>query len=78
MNDQARKDLGTDRMRLELEGGDHAEVAAAAPEPPKEIGVLRFARDHDAPVRQHDPCREQVVDGHPVLATEPSEPAPEG
>lgn len=37
MNDQTRKDVGTDRVGLKFEGTDYPEVTAAASESSKEI-----------------------------------------
>jgi hypothetical protein len=43
--EHAAEDLRSDRIQPEFEGSHHAEVAAAAAQPPEERGVLGSARD---------------------------------
>ena len=64
-------------MRAVLEGGHHAEVAAAAAERPEQIAIGVLARGDDLAGREHDLGRQQVVDGHPVLAHQPGDAAAE-
>ena len=68
----------TDRVQLELELGDDAEVAPAALERPQQVGVLVGGGPHAPPVGQHHLGRHEVVDGEPARAREPSHPAAEG
>src|SRR5947209_2264084 len=60
-------------MEPELEAGDHAEVAAAAPERPEEVRVLGRAGAHHLTGRGYDLGRFKVVNRHAVLAAEPAE-----
>ena len=60
-------------MESELEAGDHAEVAAAAPERPEEVGVLGRTGAHHLTGRGHDLGGLEIVHGHAVLAAEPAE-----
>ena len=78
MDDQTGQHLGTDWVRLKLKRGDDTEIAAAAPDTPEELRIIGFARRHRAPICKHDACRQQIVDRHPVLSTEPSEPTAQG
>jgi hypothetical protein len=64
-------------MELELEGGDDAEVAAAAAQRPEEVRVLVGRRADEAPVGGDQLAGEQVVAGEPVLALEPARAAAE-
>ena len=66
-----------DRVRAVLERGHHAEVAAATAESPEEVAIGVLARGDDLAGRQHHLGRQQVVDGHPVFAHQPRDPAPE-
>jgi hypothetical protein len=68
---------GGDRVRLELERGHDAEVAAAPADRPEEVGIALLARGDDSAGREHDLGRQQVVHGHPVLAHQPGDPAAE-
>ena len=53
-------------MQAQLEGGDDAEVAAAAAQRPVQVRVLVGARAHLAAVGEDDLGGDEVVDGHPV------------
>ena len=55
----------------EVEPRDDAEVAAAAPQPPEQVGVLVGRRADQLAVRRHDLVPERVVAGQPELPTEP-------
>ena len=57
-------------------GGD-AEVAAAAAQPPEQVGVLLLAGAHDRPVGRDDLCGQQVVAGQAVAPREVADPAAE-
>ena len=57
-----------DRVQLEEEAGDDAEIAAAAAQRPEQVGVLLLAGGDEAAVGQHDVGLEQIVDGQAVLA----------
>ena len=61
-------DGGPDRVHGEFELGDHAEVAAAAPQRPEQVGVFLLAGPHQLTVGRYHLGREQVVAGQPVLA----------
>ena len=68
--------------RTEVEGTegelrDDAEVAAAAPQRPEQVGVLRRRRGHDLAGSQHDLELGKIVTGEPVLAGEPADAAAE-
>ena len=63
--------------RPEEERGDDAEVPAAAPERPEQVGVLVGARADAFAAREHDVRLEQVVDREPVLAAEVADAAAE-
>ena len=67
-----------DRVQLEAERGDDAEVAAAAAQRPEEIGVLLLVRRDEAAVGEHDVGLEQIVDGQAELAGEMADAAAEG
>ena len=64
-------------MKAELEGGDDAEVAAAPPQRPEQIGVVAFAGPQQLAVGRHHVGGQQIVDREPVLAAEPAETAAE-
>jgi hypothetical protein len=65
-------------VQAELEVHHDAEVAAAAPNSPEELGVLVGAGGEELAVGRDDVDREELVDGEPVLAHDPADPAPEG
>ena len=56
------------RMRRVLERGHDAEVPAAAPKGPEEVGVLVLARAEVAPVGGDELAGDEVVDGHAVCS----------
>ena len=70
--------IGPDRVQLERELGDDAEVAAAAAQAPEQVGVLVVGRGHDAAVGGHDLGLDQVVAREAELALEPPAAAAEG
>jgi len=57
-----------DRVELEHETGDDAEIAAAAAERPEQVGVLFLARGDEAAVGEHNIGLDQIVDGEAVFA----------
>ena len=65
-------------MQRELERRHDAEVAAAAPQGPQQVGVLVLAGADQPPVGRHDLGRDEVVDREPVAAPEPADAAAEG
>ena len=66
-----------DRVELEDEAGDDAEVAAAAADRPEQVGVAILAGDDDPAVGGDDLDRDEAVDRQAVLADEPADPATE-
>ena len=75
MHHHAADNGGPDRVQLVLEGGDDAEVAAAAADGPEEIGMLGRAGVNRVAVREDEIGAEQVVDRHAVTPAEPPEAA---
>ena len=74
--ERAAKD-GLDRVQLELEAGDDAEVAAAPADRPEEVRmVVRIGRDQTT-IGRHDLDGLQRVDGEAVLADEEADTAAE-
>jgi hypothetical protein len=67
----------SERVRLELERRDDAEIAASAAERPEELPLRVVARAQHLAVGCHDLGRHQAVDREPELAAEPAEPAAE-
>jgi hypothetical protein len=55
-------------MKLVLEPGGHAEVAAAATQCPEQVGVGRIVGGQQLAVSRDDLDGQQVVDGQAVLA----------
>jgi hypothetical protein len=55
-------------VQAQLEGGDDAEVAAAAAQRPEQVGVLVGRGADSAAVGQHHLGGDEVVDGHAVAA----------
>ena len=64
-------------MEPVLERRGDAEVAAAAAERPEQVGVALVGHRQDLAVRRHELASQQVVDGEPVLAHQPTEPTAE-
>ena len=75
MHDEAREHLRPQPVQLQLERGDHAEIAAAAPERPEEVGVLALARTHEPAVCGDEVGRDEIVRGQAELAAGPAEAA---
>jgi hypothetical protein len=74
----ARGDDGPERVEAELERRDDAEVAAAAPEPPEQVGVLLLAGDEELALGGDDVAGDEVVDREPALAHEVADPPAQG
>src|SRR5690606_24151614 len=72
-DDTAGKNRGADGMKAIVEAGDDPEIAATAPQPPEEIGVLVGARMEHPAVGCHDLCRKEVVAGEPEAPAELAE-----
>ena len=60
-------------MQREVEPRDDAEVAAAAPQPPEQVGVLVGGRADELAVGGHDLVPERVVAGQAELPAEPAD-----
>ena len=73
---RAAEDLA-DRVELELEAGDDAEVAAAAAHRPEQVRVRVLAGGDLAAVGRDDLDRHERIDGQAVLAHQPADPATE-
>ena len=76
--DQPAVDLGPDRVQPEAEPGDHAEVAAAAPQRPEQVRVPVAAGRPDLAVGADDLGLDQVVDRPAEPAGQVAEAAAEG
>ena len=76
-HDQARRHFRADRVQSELELGHDAEIAAAAAQRPEEVRVLRLRSRAEFRRQRSRLRREQIVDGHSVLARQPAEAAAE-
>src|SRR3989441_7763047 len=62
-------------MKLEFEGGDDSEVAASAPNPPEEVGVIALRRLKDSPIGGDNFSRDQGVNGQTPLPSQPAHAA---
>ena len=67
-----------ERVSVEVEMGDHPEVAATPAQRPEQVRVVVGGRHVDRPVGTDHRGRAQAVDGEPVLASHPALPASEG
>jgi hypothetical protein len=65
-------------MELVLKGGDHAEVAAAAPDGPEEVLVLTGIDVAELAVGGDDVGSNEVVAGQAVPARQPADAAAQG
>ena len=70
-------DHGADLVQPEEERGDDAEVPAAAPDRPVEVGVLLGVGAHALAAREHELRLEEVVDAQPALAGQVADAAAE-
>jgi hypothetical protein len=59
---------GINRMGLEQEAGDNAEVPASAANRPEQIGMLTPACGDESSIGEHDIGLEQVINRQAVLA----------
>ena len=75
--DRPAGDLRPDLVETERELGHDAEVAAAAPQRPEQLGVLVARRAGDRSVGQHDLDPLEVVDGPTEAASQVAEAATE-
>ena len=66
---------GTDRVQSQLKFRDHSEVAAATPEGPEQLRILRLGGMHDLSVSGDKLNGEQVVAGKPILADQMADAA---
>ena len=64
---------GPTGIQPELEVGDDAEVPAAAPHAPEEVGVLVLAGLHELAVGGDHVHGQQLIDREPVLAHDPAD-----
>jgi hypothetical protein len=76
VDDHAAQHDRADRVQLELEGGDDAEVATAAAQRPEEVLVLGRACPEEAAIGGDDIGGEQVVAGEAVLGLQPASVSP--
>ena len=68
----AERNLGADRVGLELKCRDDAKISTATTHCPEKVGVLGFAGGQVAPVGADQVDRDQVVTGEAVLAVKPT------
>ena len=68
-------DDGTDRVQREPERADDAEVPAAAPQGPEQVGVIVGRGPDDVALGGDHLGLHEVVDGEPVLAHQPADAA---
>ena len=78
VEDETAEHDGTDWMQGEFESGDDPEVAAAAPERPEQLRILRLGGVHDRSVGGYHFNGEEVVAGEPVFADQVAEAAAQG
>ncbi|MDT4830473.1 hypothetical protein FQZ97_639380 [compost metagenome] len=76
--DRTAQDFGADGKEPVLEGGDDAEVAAAAAQRPEQVLVLVRRRTQDLAAGRHDLHRDHVVAGPAVATREVAESAADG
>src|SRR3989454_4287424 len=67
-----------DGVELELKGGDHSKVAAAASDRPEEVFVLLFARDNELAVGRDHVGRDEVVTREAIPAGKVADTAAQG
>ena len=66
------------RVGLKLQRSDHPEVSAATPESPEKILMIRIVRRENSALGSHNLARQQIIDGHAVLAKQPANTTAEG
>ena len=77
IEDRPGVDQRPEGVQIELELRDDAEVAAAAAQPPQQVGVLGLARVDEPAVRGDDVGRREVVAGESELPHRPADAATE-
>ena len=77
VEDRPGVDRGPERMEVELELRDDAEVAAAAAQPPEQVGVVGLARVDEPAVRRDHVGRREVVAREAELPHRPADAAAE-
>ena len=70
--DRSGHDGGADGMQCEPERADDAEVSAAAPQRPEQVGVVVGRRLHDVAIGGDHLGFHEIVDGEPAFAHEPA------
>ncbi len=75
---ESEEDLRAEWVRVELELGDDAEVAATTTEPPEQLRVGRTVHVQHVPTCRHELCANEVVAREPPLAAHPPETAAQG
>ena len=75
---RAPHDLRTQLDQPELERRHHAEVAAATPQRPEQVGVLVVAGVDEIALRRHQVHAGELVDREPVSTHDPPDAATEG
>ena len=78
MGDQAARDGRPDRVQLELEGRDDAEVASGPAQSPEEVGVLVLTRRQNLPVGGDHSGGDKVVERKAELRHQPAEATSQG
>src|SRR5207249_8054690 len=76
-DDQPGEYFRTHGMEGEFELGDDAEITAAAAQRPEKLRVVLLTRPKPFTARRHHFCRDEVIDGHAMLARQPAESAAE-
>src|SRR5205085_3292652 len=76
IDDEAAEDL-LHRIQIELEGGDDAEVAAAAADSPEQIGLILLVDPSQQTVGSHDLGGSKAARSRAVPARQPSDAAAE-
>jgi hypothetical protein len=77
IHDQTAQDARAERVQPEFKTRDDAEISAAPPHGPEQIGVLPLVCPYETAVGCDDIHRQKVIDRHPMLAREPSETSAE-
>ena len=77
INDHAAQNRAY-RVEAVFEGGDHAEVAAAAAKGPEQIAIVLRTRRQKLPLGGHDVERQDVVAREAVLPHQPADATAQG
>jgi hypothetical protein len=78
VEDESHHHLGADRVELEGEAGDDAEVPAAAAQSPEQVGVGAGVDLQHLAAGGDQLGADQIVAAHAVLVAQPAEAAAEG